>query len=69
MSGWNIVDPPLGYTPLMSWLEVVGVSDDNLKRYEEHRRLIRIVATSHLRDAVRNRWEHLLLPLMSGSTS
>jgi len=62
-------DPPLGYTRLMSWLEVVGASDDNLKRYEEHRRLIRIVATSHLRDAVRARWDRLLLPLMSGSAN
>jgi HD superfamily phosphohydrolase len=59
-------DPPIGYGRLMSWLEVAGVSDDSLKRYEEHRRLIRIVAASHLRDAVRDRWERLLLPLMSG---
>ncbi len=59
-------DPPLGYTRLMSWLEVAGASDDNLKRYEEHRRLIRIVTASHLRDAVRTRWDRLLLPLMSG---
>ncbi|HYI16562.1 MAG TPA: HD domain-containing protein [Thermomicrobiales bacterium] len=62
-------DPPLGYTQLMSWLEVAGASDDNLKRYEEHRRLIRIVAASHLRAAVRDRWERLLLPLMSGGAS
>jgi hypothetical protein len=60
-------DPPLGYSSLMNWLEVAGASDDNLKRYEEHRRLIRIVAASHLRDAVRARWDRLLLPLMAGS--
>jgi len=58
-------DPPLGYTPLMNWLEVAGASDDNLKRYEEHRRLIRIVAANHLRETVRARWDRLLLPLMS----
>jgi HD superfamily phosphohydrolase len=60
-------DPPLGYSSLMNWLEVAGASDDNLKRYEEHRRLIRIVAASHLRDAVRARWDRLLLPLMAGN--
>jgi HD superfamily phosphohydrolase len=61
-------NPPLGYHPLMSWLEVAGVSDDNLKRYEEHRRLIRIVTAAHLREATRARWERLLLPLMFGSS-
>ena len=28
----------------MPWREVVGLTDDDFKRYEEHRRLIRIVA-------------------------
>ncbi|MGH9176218.1 MAG: HD domain-containing protein, partial [Vicinamibacterales bacterium] len=60
-------DPPVGYSSIMSWLEVAGVSDENLKRYEAHRRLIRVVAVEALRDAVRTRWDRLLLPLMSGS--
>ena len=60
-------DPPVGYAPVMSWLEVAGVSDENLKRYEEHRRLIRVVTVAPLRDEVRTRWDRLLLPLMSGS--
>jgi HD superfamily phosphohydrolase len=59
-------NPPVGYRPVMSWLEVAGVSDDNLKRYEEHRRLIRVVAAEPIRDAVRARWESLLLPLLAG---
>jgi HD superfamily phosphohydrolase len=59
--------PPVGYRPVMTWLDVAGVSDDNLKAYEEHRRLIRIVATAPARDAVRDRWERLLLPLFGGA--
>ena len=59
--------PPVGFKPLMSWQEAVGMSDDDLKRYEEHRRLIRIVASERLRDEVARRWEHLLLPLLGGA--
>jgi uncharacterized protein len=58
--------PPVGFAPLMSWVEVVGLSDDDFKRYEEHRRMIRIVTTERLRSAVRDRWEALLFPLLGG---
>lgn len=60
--------PPLGFRSLMPWDEVVGLSDDVLKRYEEHRRLIRIVTTPRLREEVSQRAEVLLLPLLGGST-
>lgn len=56
--------PPLGFQRLMSWQDAVGMSDDDLKRYEEHRRLIRIVASERLRDEVAARWERLLPPLL-----
>jgi HD superfamily phosphohydrolase len=56
-------NPPVGFTKLMPWQDVAGITDDDLKRYEEHRRLLRIVAVAPLRDAVRARWERLLLPL------
>ena len=58
--------PPVGFSRLMPWREVVGLQDDDFKRYEEHRRLIRILATAEHRDAVRARWEELLYPLLGG---
>ena len=58
--------PPVGFAPLMSWQEVVGLADEDFKRYEEHRRLIRILAAAELRDAVREHWEAILYPLLGG---
>lgn len=57
--------PPVGFSALMTWQGVTGVTDEQLKTYEDHRRLIRIVATEPLRQAVRERWERLLLPLLA----
>ena len=58
--------PPVGFSRLMPWREVVGLQDDDFKRYEEHRRLIRILATAEHRDVVRVHWEELLYPLLGG---
>ncbi len=54
--------PPVGFTSLMPWRDVVGMTDDDFKRFEDHRRLIRIVAEAPIRDLVRDSWESLLLP-------
>jgi HD superfamily phosphohydrolase len=56
--------PPVGFRRLMRWEDVVGMADTDFKRYEEHRRLIRIVSTERLREEVTRCWEHLLLPLL-----
>ena len=58
--------PPIGFQQLMPWKEVVGLSDDDFKRYEEHRRLIRLVTAAPYRDAVAAGWERLLMPLLGG---
>lgn len=58
--------PPIGFRRLMPWREVVGLGDDDLKRFEEHRRLIRIIATSPYRAAVAQHWDALLLPELGG---
>ena len=50
----------------MPWREVVGLDDEDIKRYEEHRRLVRIVAAAPYREAVAARWERLLMPLLGG---
>ena len=59
-------EPPLGFSKLMLWKEVVGLTDDDFKRYEEHRRLIRIVAAAPYREHVARAWERLVLPLLGG---
>jgi uncharacterized protein len=56
--------PPVGFRELMPWVDVVGLSDEDFKRYEEHRRMIRIVTTERLREEVARRWESLLFPLL-----
>jgi hypothetical protein len=50
----------------MPWRDVVGLGDDDFKRYEEHRRLIRIVAAAPYRDTVAANWEQLVIPLLGG---
>jgi uncharacterized protein len=59
--------PPVGFAPLMTWFDVAGANDETLKKYEEHRRLIRIVVTPELRDTVQRHWEKLLFPLITVS--
>jgi HD superfamily phosphohydrolase len=54
--------PPVGLSPLMHWKDVVGLGDADFKRYEEHRRLIRIVTAPRWRETMRANWERLLLP-------
>jgi HD superfamily phosphohydrolase len=59
--------PPVGFHSLMHWQDVVGLGDDDFKRYEEHRRLIRIVTEAQYRDIVTAHWEDLLYPLLGGA--
>ncbi len=58
--------PPVGFRRMMPWREVVGLGDEDFKRFEEHRRLIRIIATAPYRDAATRHWEALLLPELGG---
>jgi len=59
--------PPVGLRPLMHWRDVAGLGDEDFKRYEEHRRLIRIVTEARYREVVAERWEHLVYPLLGGA--
>ncbi len=58
--------PPVGMEPLMHWRDVVGLDDAHFKSYEEHRRLIRLVADASIVDTVREHWEQLLIPALGG---
>ena len=59
--------PPVGMQPLMHWQDVVGLGDDDFKRYEEHRRMIRIVTEERYRDAIADEWESLLYPALGAA--
>ena len=56
--------PPLGMEPLMPWVEATGLQPDDLARYEQHQRRIRLVASERLRPLLRERRDDLLLPLL-----
>jgi HD superfamily phosphohydrolase len=65
---WVTFDrPPIGFRRIMPWRDVVGLTDEDFKRYEEHRRLIRVAAAEPYRDAVAAKWERLLLPLLGAA--
>jgi HD superfamily phosphohydrolase len=59
--------PPIGMHPLMHWQDVVGLGDDDFKRYEEHRRMIRIVTDARYKDVVSADWEGLLYPALGAA--
>lgn len=64
---WVVYDsPPVGMLPQMHWKDVVGLDDQDFKRYEEHRRLIRIVTEPSLRAIVAEEWDSLIYPLFGG---
>ncbi len=59
--------PPVGFQRHMRWRDVVGLADEDFKRYEEHRRLIRIVAEERYREVIAAEWERLIYPLLGGA--
>jgi uncharacterized protein len=59
--------PPVGFRRIMPWREIAGLNDDDFQRYEEHRRLIRVVAAEPYRQTVADAWERLLLPLLGAA--
>jgi uncharacterized protein len=64
---WVVYErPPIGMHRQMHWKDVVGLEDQDFKRYEEHRRLIRIVTEPSLRAVVAEHWESLIYPLLGG---
>jgi HD superfamily phosphohydrolase len=64
---WVAFDrPPVGFRPVMHWRDVVGMADEDFKRYEEHRRMIRIVTDEPYREALTEHWEELLFPALGG---
>ncbi|MFW6074843.1 MAG: HD domain-containing protein [Chloroflexota bacterium] len=57
--------PPVGFQPVMTWQDFTGIDDSSLRIYEEHRRLIRIVASEPIQQLVNEHWEQITLPLLA----
>ncbi|QBD81513.1 HD domain-containing protein [Ktedonosporobacter rubrisoli] len=56
--------PPVGMETLMPWVEVTGLQPDDLARYEQHQRRIRLVAAERLRPLLLEHKDDLLLPTL-----
>jgi uncharacterized protein len=65
MDVWISFDhPPIGMEPLMNWVEVTGLQSDDLARYEQHQRRIRVVVPERLRQVVLAHRDDILLPAL-----
>ena len=56
--------PPVGMAELMTWVQATGLQPDDLARYEQHQRRIRVVVTERLRPLLQTRVDDLLLPML-----
>jgi HD superfamily phosphohydrolase len=56
--------PPVGMAELVTWVQATGLQPDDLARYEQHQRRIRIVVPERLRVLLQGRRDDLLLPLL-----
>ncbi len=56
--------PPVGMSELMTWVQATGLQSDDLARYEQHQRRIRVVVAERLRPLLRARLQDLLLPML-----
>ncbi len=65
MDVWiSFAHPPVGMEPLMSWVEVTGLQSDDLARYEQHQRRIRVVVAERLRPLLLEHRDDVLLPAL-----
>ena len=65
MNVWVQFDhPPVGMQSLMPWVEVTGVQSDDLARYEQYRRRIRVVSSERLRAILQARKDDVVLPTL-----
>ena len=57
-------NPPVGMNSLVTWVEATGLQSDDLARYEQHQRRIRVVVPERLREPVKARKDDVLLPAL-----
>lgn len=56
--------PPVGMAELVTWVQATGLQPDDLARYEQHQRRIRVVVPERLRTPLQARIDDLLLPML-----
>ncbi len=65
MDVWvTFAHPPVGLSPLVTWVQATGLQPDDLARYEQHQRRIRVVVNERLRAQLLARRDDLLLPTL-----
>ncbi len=65
MDVWvTFVNPPVGMDTLVTWVEATGLQPDDLARYEQHQRRIRVLVPERLRVPLQARREDVLLPVL-----
>lgn len=65
MDVWvTFANPPVGMGPLVTWVQATGLQSDDLARYEQHQRHIRVVVAERLRAPLLARRDDLLLPTL-----
>src|SRR6266852_7987458 len=62
MDVWvTINNPPIGMNSLVTWVEATGLQSDDLARYEQHQRRIRVVVSERLREPLQALKDDVLL--------
>src|SRR5437868_7990652 len=56
--------PPVGMAELVTWVQATGLQPDDLARYEQHQRRIRVVVPERLRAPLQARTDDMLLPML-----
>ncbi len=65
MDVWvTFAHPPVGMGSLVTWVQATGLQPDDLARYEQHQRRIRVVVIERLRAPLLARRDDLLLPTL-----
>jgi len=65
MDVWvTFANPPVGMGSLVTWVEATSLQPDDLARYEQHQRRIRVVVPERLRTPLLARSDDLLLPTL-----
>lgn len=56
--------PPIGMSELVTWVQATGLQPDDLARYEQHQRRIRVVVPERLRAPLHAHIDDILLPML-----
>lgn len=65
MNVWvTFANPPIGMDSLVTWVQATGLQPDDLARYEQHQRRIRVVVPERLRGLLQARRDDVLLPIL-----